>query len=131
MGITNQSNSVPDHPGDGLRRDDQARGVAGGRGGERAGTSPTGVVGGGADTRSWALIHSDAFIPNLNNTQQPEKVRPLKIVFNADVSDTTPWKFWPTQPDILVGVSCMHVWDWSLVAHQQPTHPPTDERDGR
>lgn len=29
-------------------------------------------------------------------------MRPLKIVFNADVSDTTPWKFWPTQPDILV-----------------------------
>lgn len=31
-----------------------------------------------------------------------EKVRPIKILFNADVSDTTPWKFYPTQPDILV-----------------------------
>lgn len=35
-------------------------------------------------------------------TAPAEKSRPIKIVFNADVSDTTPWKFFPTQPDILV-----------------------------
>lgn len=35
-------------------------------------------------------------------TAPADKVRPIKIVFNADVSDTTPWKFYPTQPDILV-----------------------------
>lgn len=35
-------------------------------------------------------------------TAPADKVRPIKIVFNADVSDTMPWKFYPTQPDILV-----------------------------
>jgi hypothetical protein len=40
----------------------------------------------------WCVLH----------VQPPEDARPIKIVFNADVSDMMPWKFWPTQPDILV-----------------------------